>query len=113
MKILPAIAAVTVLASCAQSYGVVPMGPDTYSVSVTNAGSVDAGPARTRALREAGTYCAGIGKQVLVKNINTKPGYPGAGSADVVFQCLSSSDPALQRPSYQPAPNVIIQDQRG
>jgi hypothetical protein len=53
-----------------------------------------------------------MGKQVLVTNIQTTPGYPGAGSADVVFRCLASGDPALQRPDYRPAPSVVIQDQR-
>src|SRR5258708_18198107 len=114
MKPLAAIAVLTVLTSCAVTQKVTQLGPDTYTVGASAApvrGGASA--ARSMAVEEAGNYCRSQGKQILVKNIESHTtNYAGAGSTDVTFRCLNENDPELTRPAYQPAPNVIIQDQR-
>ena len=112
-KFIGAVMVAALLSGCgARSYGVVPLGPDSFSVSAIGI-DVTGAQARTKALREAGAYCSGTGKRLLVKNITTTPGSAtDVSGADIIFQCLSSNDPGLQRPSYESAPAVIIQDQR-
>lgn len=102
------------LCACAVTHHVVQLGPDTYSVSA-NASPVRGGSsgARSLAIEEAGNYCRAMGRQVLVENISGQTtNYAGAGSSDVTFMCLAEGDPALHRPRFEQAPNVVIEDRR-
>ncbi|MFO1324177.1 MAG: hypothetical protein U1F15_08935 [Burkholderiales bacterium] len=103
-----------VVSGCALSSGVLPMGPDTYSVSVSAAPARGGTTgARQVALTEAGKYCADQGKQILVTNTSAaQTNNLGAGKIDVTFQCLAKGDPDLQRPTYRSTPDIVIQDQR-
>ena len=108
------IATALLLSGCALSSGVLPMGPDTYSVSV-NAAPARGGTvgARQVALTEAGKHCAGMGKEILVTNTSARQTNAlGQGTFDLTFQCLSKGDPELQRPTYRSPADVVIQDQR-
>jgi hypothetical protein len=104
-------------AGCASSTGVLPVGPDTYSISA-GASSARGGQAGARgaALKEAGEYCAKSGKQILVQDISgsstlNNPLYISDNS-NVIFRCLSASDPELKRPNLETRPDVVIQDRR-
>lgn len=114
LRVAACLAAAVLLSACAQSSGVLKMGPDTYSVSV-HAAPVRGGEsgARNLALTEANARCAGEGKEIIVTNISSgrSTHLPG-GTVEVTFQCLSNGDPDLQRPSYRSAPSAVIEDRR-
>lgn len=100
------------LIGCAASTGVMKMGPDTYSVTVTAAPAAGGiVGAKQRAFTQASDYCTAQAKEILVTNTNIQ-GQGNVGTADVTFRCLAAGDPGLQRPDYQPTPSAIIQDQR-
>jgi hypothetical protein len=114
-RALVASAVLTFLTSCAATYDVAKMGPDTYSVSAqASPARGGASGSRSMALNKATDYCQGMGREMLVKNISghTTNIY-GAGGVDVTFQCLVAGDPELRRPDYQRPPDVVIQDRRG
>ncbi|MCY1420999.1 hypothetical protein D9M71_366400 [compost metagenome] len=112
-KSLITIPLVVSLSACVQSSGVLQLGPDTYSVSVHAAparGGVSG--AKEVALTEASSACHTQNKEILVTNLSSGPSahFPG-GTVDVTFQCLDRQDRALQRPTYSPAPDVLIKSQ--
>lgn len=102
------------LTACAQSSGVLKMGPDTYSVSV-HAAPARGGEsgARKLAITEANAKCAEEAKEILVTNISSgrSSHFPG-GTVEITFQCLAKNDPDLQRPTYRSAPTATIEDRR-
>lgn len=114
MKILTALLISIQLSACAQSSGILKMGPDTYSVSV-HASPVRGGEsgARKLALIEANERCSTEGKEILVTNIASWPSshFPG-GTVEITFHCLVKDDPELQRPSYRSVPSAVIEDRR-
>lgn len=114
MKYLTTFSASLLLAACAQSSGVLKMGPDTYSASAAAAPARGGySEARKLALSDANQYCAQMGKEILVTNIGTATtNVYGAGSADVTFRCLAKGDPELQRPEYRKSPDTVIEDRR-
>jgi len=75
------------------------LGPDTYQIHGSCGGP--------REVESAAPFCARMGKQVMVTNTH---GYNDNGIT--VIRCLSPNDRDYQRPTYQKAPNVIIQDNR-
>jgi len=101
-------------AGCAQSSGVLKMGPDTYSISAA-AAPARGGPSEARkiALTGANQHCANLGREILVTNVGTATtNIYGAGTAEVTFRCLAKGDPELQRPQYRRSPDAIIEDTR-
>ncbi len=80
---------------------IVKVGPDTYRADGSCGGNEEA--------RDAGVFCDRMGKEVLVTNMR---GYGDSGKNQTIFRCLTKGDSGYRRPDYQPAPNVIIQDQR-
>ena len=94
---------------CAAPSGVLPIGPDTYSITLFSNQLSARGPA----LKEAGDYCTQLGKKILVLNIDDKKVPVGTpGNTDIVFRCLSEGDPELKRPNLEARPDVVIQDRR-
>jgi hypothetical protein len=88
--------------------GVLPMGPDTFSVS---ADSFNASNAKKSALGQAEKHCSRLGKEILViKTAVAKA--DGNFIYDVTFRCLSKDDPELKRPTYKQSPDVLIEDNR-
>lgn len=86
------------LVACAQSSGVMKLGPDTYTVSVHAAPARGGEPgARGLALTEANAHCQSLGREILVTNLKSGPSshFPG-GTVDVTFQCLDKGDPDLR-----------------
>lgn len=74
------------------------LGPDTYMSSAVHGN----GCGIEYKVRHAGIFCGRMGKQILVKNIDNSTG------GNVIFQCLSSGDTDLHRPTYQKEPDIII-----
>ena len=93
-----------VLAGCASSSGVQKIGPDTYTVSSSTTGysGLEAG-ARKRTLEEANAHCSGMGREIMVTNLNAA-GTWNRGNAAVTFRCLAKGDPDLE-----PVPSAVIQ----
>ena len=102
------------LTACAQSSGVLNMGPDTYSVSVHAAPARGGVPGAQRlANEEASAACAAQGKELLVKNVSSgRSGHQPGGTVELTFQCLAKGDRDLQRPTYRAAPTAVIEDRR-
>jgi hypothetical protein len=96
------------VAGCAANSGVAPLGADTFVVSRQAAtGFSGSGNLKGDALNEAGQYCAGQNKSLLVTN--TKEAAPpyvmgNFPKAEVEFMCLSSGDPRLSPPPIQTRP---------
>jgi hypothetical protein len=114
MRIVLLCIAGALCASCAQSSGILKMGPDTYTISASAApargGSSEA---RKIALSEANQHCAQMGREILVTNVGTATtNIYGAGTAEVTFRCLVKGDPELQRPEYRRPPDTVIEDRR-
>ena len=107
-----AAAAAVLATACASSSGVLPLGPDTYSISAHAAPARGGAPsARKSALSEASAHCSSLSKEVLVTNITTT-GEPICCGVDVIFQCKKSGDPELAAPQYRKSPDVVIEDRR-
>lgn len=87
------VAATIALAGCTDT-GVLPMGPDTYSVSTRVALSGSSG-AKGQALKEAGDYCTAHHREILVKDAQAHECalHGGCGEATVTFMCLDPGDP--------------------
>lgn len=101
MKYFLTATAIVLLSGCVNSSGVLPVGPDTYSISVHAAPVRGLAGARKAALTEANQYCQSQGKSILVKNMDnsTFSSLPG-DDVSIIFQCLSAGDNGLQRPIY-------------
>ena len=96
------------LSACTQSTGVLPMGPDTYSVTTSDElGGVVA--AKRAAVSEATAYCTARGQQMVAMQSQSDVRRDWAGDAighhDFTFRCLDPNDPQLGRP-------VIAGDER-
>ena len=89
------------LSACAQSTGVLPMGPDTYSVTTSDElGGVVA--AKRAAVSEATAFCAARGQQMVAMQSQSDVRRDWAGDAvghhDFTFRCLDPNDSQLGRP---------------
>jgi hypothetical protein len=102
---------------CAASTGVLPAGPDTYTVTERFApvrgGSVEAQKVATT---EANAYCAQQGRQYFPLNMSPLASMTGQGTQtgySITFRCLPPGDPELTRPHFErPADAVIEQRNR-
>lgn len=74
---------------------IVPVGPDTYTLNMTGVGFATQGNTNIKALSEAGEYCEGLHRKILVKN-NAESGVYGWSprQSTLTFQCLNPEDPA-------------------
>lgn len=101
------ILAVLLLAGCATSTGVLPTGPDTYSISVERP-ALDGGrsAARRVAFTEAASYCRARSLQSQILEANPFGGFvePDTG-IDLAFTCvpLNAPGPSPQSSSGFPA----------
>ena len=114
-KMLVSLSTLSLLSACAQSSGVLKLGPDTYTVSV-HAAPARGGEsgARNLALTEANEHCQSQSREILVTNLNSgrSTHFPGC-TVEVTFRCLEKGDPELQRPTFRRAPDITIEDRRG
>ena len=85
-----AIGSISKLAGCASSTGILPAGPDTYTITTRKIVGIGDG-AQKAALQEASEFCENKGR-VFVPSTMAKP---GDVSYDVTFRCLLPNDPAV------------------
>ena len=113
MRVLGIVALCAALGGCASSTGILPAGPDTYTLSERFAPVRGGGDEAQRdALTKANDYCAQQGRQFVPNNMgqsgNLANPYGPTGYA-VTFKCLLPNDPAIANYQLQPAPNIILE----
>jgi hypothetical protein len=97
-RLIAAAAIAATLTGCAMTTGILPAGPDTYTVSghfaPIRGGSTTAQQA---ALTEANAFCTGQGRQFLPVDMLTPFRANPYGTTDysVTFRCLLPGDPEL------------------
>jgi hypothetical protein len=101
------------LAACASSTGILPAGPDTYTISEKVAPIRGGGTEAQRvALTEASAFCAEKGRQ-FVPNMMDQSGNLanpyGPTGYSVTFRCLLPNDPSVANFQLERAPNVIVE----
>ena len=101
IKIGGLICAASLLGACEQSTGVLPMGPDTFSVTTSSElGGVVA--AKKAAVLEANTFCTSRRQQMVAMQSQSSVKEDWAGDSighhDFTFRCLSTGDSQLRRP---------------
>jgi hypothetical protein len=108
----------TFLTGCASSgsTGILPAGPDTYTVTEKVAPLLGGGSkAEAVALTEANEFCAQKGRQFVPVTMSGPYQTGVIGSAygpnsySVTFRCLLPTDPAVAQYHPQQAPNVVIE----
>jgi hypothetical protein len=100
------------LGGCASSTGVLPAGPDTYTISEKFApvrgGGVEA---ERETLTKANEFCTQQGRKFVPSMMgdaaHTVP--YGPTGYTVTFRCLLPNDPAIAAYQLQQAPNVIVE----
>src|SRR3984893_9697122 len=92
------------LAGCATiSSDVVPIGKDTYQLSMTGVGFATQANTNVKALRAANQYCDKMGKHLVFQH-NGEAGVYGWSprQSNLTFLCLSADDPEYKRAKVQP-----------
>ncbi len=101
------------VAGCATSTGILPAGPDTYTISEKFAPIRGGGDEAERsALTKANEFCAQQGRVFVPNNMGQAGALLnpyGPTGYTVTFRCLLPSDPAVATYRLQQAPNVIIE----
>jgi hypothetical protein len=114
-------AAALIVVGCAATPGVLPVGLDTYLISVrTDEISGGVSGAHRNVLVEANRYCASLGRQILITNSFdivlstelTRRKTSEARTVHVTFRCLAPGDLELQRPVFEQAPTSKIEDRQ-
>jgi len=85
------LASLVLVSACAQSSGVLRLGPNTYSiVTADELGGVIA--AKRSGVQEASAFCASKGQQMVAMQTqsNVRPDFPGdpVGHHDLTFRCV-------------------------
>jgi hypothetical protein len=110
-----AIVATLLIGGCATSTGIVPAGPDTYTISEyfapVRGGSAEA---QREALTKASEFCGQKGREFVPNNMGqagnlVDPHGPATGYT-VTFRCLLADDPAVKNYRLGQAPNIIIEE---
>ena len=101
------------LAGCASSSGILPAGPNTYTLE-ERAAPIRGGSqeAERAALTKADDYCRQSGRQFVPSTMGKNADVPnpyGPTGYSVTFKCLPANDPAVASYQLQQAPNVIIE----
>jgi hypothetical protein len=107
-----AFGSIALLAGCLPGTGILPAGPNTYTITEKNLGGAFTGtePAERAALSEASEYCAQQGRQFVPLIMGGTPGAPARfPTYTMTFKCLLPGDPEIAKFKLQPTPNVIIE----
>jgi len=98
--------------ACTTETGILPMGPDTFTLSVMKAplmGGADA--AEAQALTEANHYCLSHGRQFFPvhsgKHYEGMTAIYGPVEYSVTFRCLRAGRSILRPPTLEPAPRGL------
>jgi hypothetical protein len=97
--------------ACSQTTGVLPAGPDTYTVAEHRAPILGgASEAQRVALTEANDYCEQQGRKFFPLHMAEQPTVQAGGPGySVTFRCLDPADKELKRPTFQTDPNIVIE----
>jgi hypothetical protein len=110
MKELAITAGAAALAACSMGTGILPAGPDTYTVTERRAPVLGGSTtAQQAAMTEANAFCAQQGRQFLPVDMVTPPSANPYGTTGypVTFRCLLAGDPELTGSHL--APTAIIE----
>ena len=113
MRTVAVVAALSAaLAACSTSTGILPAGPETYTLTKRDApilGGSDR--AQSDALIEANEFCQQKGRVFVPNNMAPQPGItnPRPTGYSVTFRCLLPNDPAVASYRLQQAPNIIVE----
>ena len=87
---------------------VVPVGKDTYQLSMTGVGFATQANTDIKALKAANDYCDKLGKHMVPKSSTEAGVYGWSPRQDkLVFMCLEANDPRYLHP--EPAPTTPAQ----
>jgi hypothetical protein len=108
-----ALVSVVLLAGCATSTGILPAGPNTYTITEKYAPIRGGGDEAERsALTRANEFCTQQGREFVPNNMdqagNLSNPYGPTGYT-VTFRCLSPNDPAVANYHLGQAPNIIVE----
>jgi hypothetical protein len=95
------VVAVVIVSGCVTvPSNVVPVGKDTYQLSMTGVGYAEANT--KKALRTASEYCDNLGKHLSLQR-NAESGVYGFGprQSNLTFLCLDANDPDYQHGKMQ------------
>jgi len=111
-SLLTVMAGAIVLSGCTSGTGILPAGPDTYTVTKKVSLILGGGnEAEKEALTGANDFCEQKGLKFVPNTMGAQPSLseltPGAYS--VLFRCLSPNDPAVTKYQLGQAPNVIVE----
>jgi hypothetical protein len=102
------------LCGCATGTGILPAGPDTYTL--TERRTVIAGGAegaKAIAPTEADQFCRTQGRQFVPAVLETVPNPGGPNTTfTVTFKCARPNDPAVAGYRVQPTPDVVIEQRQ-
>ena len=85
------------LFGCATSTGVIPTGPDTYTITTDNKVGAGVAAIKIRAIQDAKAYCASSGKKmrtVRPPRLSSRKNFVGRKipTYNLTFRCLATSD---------------------
>jgi hypothetical protein len=105
-----ALAGTTALATsgCVYPSDIVPAGKDSYMIS-SSTGSVFRSLG-TSNLKDANAYCDAQGRHMIIRHTGTTMSGFGNRSNDLLFSCVSDTDPEWQRPNLKSDPTVRIEN---
>jgi len=97
---------VALLSGCAESTGIRPVGPDTYTVTEHfAAGRPGSLTVEYTVVSEASTFCIQQGRVFLPLDTHGNP--PDQTGYSVIFRCVPQDDPALPRASGSASEAII------
>ena len=112
MKTILIILTALVLVACANSSGVLSIGPDTFTISTSASPGKGGVPAAKRiAYEEATDECTKRGRKVfaLSEKTSSPTWTEGMASMELNFRCLRPDDPEFQRQRLQSTPDKILE----
>jgi len=106
MKAVLLVAIVTSIGGCATiGSEVVPVGKDTYQLSMTGVGFATQANTNIKALKAANDYCLKMNKRMVPKNSAESGVYGWSPRQDsLVFMCLDENDPGYTHPDLPSKP---------
>ena len=112
MKTILIILTALALVACANSSGVLSIGPDTFTISTSASPGKGGVPAAKRiAYEEATDECTKRGRKVfaLSEKTSSPTWTEGMASMELNFRCLRPDDPEFQRQRLQSTPDKILE----
>jgi hypothetical protein len=113
MRYSPLAFIASVVAGCAASTGILPAGPDTYTITERFAPVRGGGTEAQRvALTEANAFCAQQSRQfvpITMDQAGNLSNPYGPTGYSVTFRCLLPDDPAVTKFHLERSPNLILE----